>query len=125
MTTTCLNCGKTLIHTEGRREKKYCGNNCKQAYWQKKKPKDKKTKVLTMEQWEEIQKKLNEKTGRDNQFENAARGRDKSGVNEDEQKSDIDNQIESIRAEKIPKERDTPMGRKSWLIDQQKRIAAL
>lgn len=30
--------------------------------------------------------------------------------------------IDAIKSEKIPKERDTPMGRKSWEIDKQKRI---
>lgn len=54
----CLYCKKPLTHSEGRREKKYCNNNCRQAFWQKKKPKEAKTKVLTMDEWEEIQKKL-------------------------------------------------------------------
>lgn len=40
-------------------------------------------------------------------------------------KMEIQRQIESIRAEKIPKERDTVFGRKSWQIDQQKRIQEL
>lgn len=38
---------------------------------------------------------------------------------------DIKNQIEVIMAEKIPKERDTSFGRKSWQHDQQKRIETL
>lgn len=31
----CLNCGKELIHTEGRRPKKYCNSSCKIAFWNK------------------------------------------------------------------------------------------
>lgn len=47
-------------------------------------------------------------------------------VNDDPlRKMEIQRQIESIRAEKIPKERDTVFGRKSWQIDQQKRIQEL
>lgn len=34
-------------------------------------------------------------------------------------------QIAAIRAEKIPKDRDTVMGRKSWELDQRKRIEEL
>lgn len=34
-------------------------------------------------------------------------------------------QIEEVRSEKIPKERDTPNGRKAWDYDQNKRINEL
>ena len=33
--------------------------------------------------------------------------------------------IESIKAEKIPKDRDTALGRKAWALEQQKRIQEL
>lgn len=47
-------------------------------------------------------------------------------VNDDPlRKMEIQRQIESIRAEKIPKERDTVFGRKSWQLDQHKRIQEL
>lgn len=39
--------------------------------------------------------------------------------------ADIQKSIDEIKAEKIPKERDTPMGRKAWQLDQQKRIQEL
>lgn len=39
--------------------------------------------------------------------------------------AEIFKQIAEIEAEKIPKERDTPMGKKAWLIDQSKRIKEL
>lgn len=47
-------------------------------------------------------------------------------VNDDPlRKMEIQRQIESIRAEKIPKERDTVFGRKSWALEQKKRIEDL
>lgn len=39
--------------------------------------------------------------------------------------ADIEDKILAIKAEKCPKERDTAMGRKSWQVDQQKRIEEL
>lgn len=39
--------------------------------------------------------------------------------------ADIEDKIQVIRAEKIPKERDTVNGRKSWQMEQQKRIQEL
>lgn len=40
-------------------------------------------------------------------------------------REDILKEIEEIKAESIPKERDTTLGRKVWLNDQRKRIAEL
>lgn len=42
-----------------------------------------------------------------------------------EPNSDIQKRIEAIKEETIPKERDTPTGRKVWAMDQQKRITEL
>lgn len=42
-----------------------------------------------------------------------------------ERQKSIDDQIKAIKAEKVPKERDTSNGRKSWAYDQQKRIKEL
>lgn len=39
--------------------------------------------------------------------------------------ADIQKRIDEIKAEKIPKERDTPMGRKAWELDKKKRIQEL
>lgn len=39
--------------------------------------------------------------------------------------AEIERQISAIKAEKIPKERDTPLGRQPWRNDQQKKIANL
>lgn len=40
-------------------------------------------------------------------------------------KEDILKQIAAIRAERVPKERDTLFGRKAWALDQKKRIEEL
>ena len=29
----CLHCGKELVHTPGKREKKFCCPECRQAWW--------------------------------------------------------------------------------------------
>lgn len=42
-----------------------------------------------------------------------------------ERQKSIDDQIKAVKAEKVPKERDTSNGRKSWAYDQQKRIKDL
>lgn len=47
-----------------------------------------------------------------------------AAISEAAQKA-IREQIAAIRAEKIPPERNTPMGKKAWQIDQQKRIQEL
>lgn len=46
-------------------------------------------------------------------------------LNNSAAKDAILKEIEAIRAEKCPKERDTPMGRRSWAVDQHKRIQEL
>jgi len=113
---------------------------------------------LKIEKWQKSEKpnpldlivKKKNGDGRDNPFENAARGRDKNGVNNDEVKNTVDtyweehknnnpekaefdavynkeilSQIAAIKSEKIPAERNTQLGRKSWDNDQRKRISEL
>jgi len=75
-------------------------------------------------------------TERNNALINAARGRDGSGINKDEldelgqwQEPEwvepIEAQIKAVEAEKIPKDRDTLLGRKVWAKEQAKRIEEL
>lgn len=33
----CLNCGKELVHTPGKKAKKFCNNSCRSGYGQRKK----------------------------------------------------------------------------------------
>src|SRR5574337_71101 len=39
---SCLNCGKDLIQTPGKRAKQFCDGNCRTRYWQKEKSAQKK-----------------------------------------------------------------------------------
>jgi hypothetical protein len=39
--------------------------------------------------------------------------------------ADIQDKIWAIKSEKIPKERDTPLGRKAWELEQKQRIQEL
>lgn len=55
----CLNCGKELTHIEGRRKKKYCNDNCRQAYWQKTHKKEAKFKKLPIEEYDNLMKIVN------------------------------------------------------------------
>lgn len=32
----CKNCGKELVQTDGHRQKEFCCDNCRKAYWHKK-----------------------------------------------------------------------------------------
>jgi len=83
-------CENELIHKEGRKKKKYCCTNHSVRHWQMLNPKKaQKTKQIPMDKWKEIEKKLNMDVddNRDNPLINAARGRDRSGINEDELKT--------------------------------------
>lgn len=125
----CLNCGKPVKQTEGKRAKNYCDPACRQKHWQKNNKKSairgpgrpKKTPIVVPP------------NPKDNALINAARGRDSNGVNMDETRLSekeasrelIEDQIKDIKAEKIPPNRDTALGRRSWAIDQKKRIQEL
>ena len=55
----CLNCGKELTQTPGKKEKKYCDAKCKQKHWHKLKA-DKKDLVKISREEYEMLIKLNE-----------------------------------------------------------------
>jgi len=138
----CLNCEKEIVSIEGRRAKKYCDNKgkCKGEYFRKQKKPSQYVNKATFDELE----------SRYNQLINAARGRDENGVNNDEVKNTVDtyweehkndnpekaefdavynkeilSQIAAIKSEKIPAERNTQLGKKSWDNDQRKRISEL
>lgn len=143
----CLRCTKPLVHVPGRKEKSFCDVNCRNKYFyaQRKKqiedakallvslPPDyveiKKVAILTKEgelkpifpgprkkpkNQENLELDVNslpsEKTSYD-------------GPRIDE--ADIREQIKNIKSEKVPKERDTLWGKKSWQIEQDKRVQEL
>lgn len=106
-------CGKKLTHVEGRKQKSFCDVNCRNKYFYSKRKKLIETALSvgcetnaqnitppTKELKPAVEEKPNDVT-------------------------DIQKQIASIRAEKVPKERDTIIGRKSWSIEQEKRIKEL
>jgi len=99
-----------------------------------------KISMLKIDKWEAsekpnpldlvLPKKASVKNGRNNTLENAARGRDKNGVNNDEVEKDVDaksilKEIKAIESEKIPAERNTSLGRKVWQKEQINRISEL
>lgn len=82
----CLNCGEHISQTLGKREKQFCDSTCRSNYWQKKK----RTQKLQLEVKEESKK-------RKNPLINAAKGRDKNGVNKDESiLSDFEKEFQNI-----------------------------
>lgn len=127
----CLrkDCQVELVNIEGRRPKVFCSSRCRSLHWVKEKTLESKTKRIPIEEWENLTAELNElrklKDNRNNPLINAARGRDESGINTDEVKKSLLEQIEEIKKEKIPSERDTTNGRKVWQNDQSKRIQEL
>ena len=127
----CLNCEKEIISIEGRRAKKYCDNKgkCKGEYFRKLK------KVADFVP----KSKYDDLNNRYNQLINATRGKDENGVNNDEVRNDnpekaefdavynkeIIAQISAIKYEKIPKDRDTSLGRRIWQGEQNLKIKQL
>ena len=78
----CLNCNKEVKQIEGKRQRKYCDDACKQIHW--KKTNKKEPKYVQYKTFKELLDKFNSLSERDNQLINAARGRDECGVNLDE-----------------------------------------
>lgn len=76
MMNKCLNCEKEIVNIEGRRAKKYCDNKgkCKGEYFRKQKKPSQYVNKATFDELE----------SRYNQLINAASGRDRNGVNNDE-----------------------------------------
>lgn len=97
----CLECGSELTQTVGKRKKMYCGDTCRVKYFLKKKnegrvykkrgrkPKPETTVGVLKQAIENMGKvpvsvPSKEYDNRTNPLINAARGRDASGINEDE-----------------------------------------
>jgi len=103
--TKCLECGSEIKQTEGRRPRKFCDNKgkCKGAYWLKNKPKEpryvlKSTLDSVVAKYEGLLSVIPKGNRIDiNHLIDAARGRDASGINEDE--LNLPSQIEKYEAE--------------------------
>lgn len=107
-TKPCVFCGTPTPQVEGRKPRKYCSDTCRQKDWQARNKS--KAPIKTKE-------KTTAKDGEDSKIEMAE--------SQPIDKDTIEKQISSIKDEKIPKHRDTPLGRKSWAIEQKKRIEDL
>lgn len=143
----CANpkCGKELIHVEGRKKKKYCNQKCNNADWQKRhyipSTKIPKTKRIPIEEYQKLifnSKPLKSETIELLNENVIVYGLEQKSYDCDKidnpqgepnipnpSKEQIEKQIAEIRKEKIPAHRDTVFGRKSWKIEQDKRINEL
>lgn len=50
----CLNCGKEVNQTPGKKERKYCDDKCKQRHWQKMKSEKKGNVTISREEYEKL-----------------------------------------------------------------------
>lgn len=91
----CLTCGEEIESKPGKKKRLYCDSKCRLRRWQRNNKKQTRKKVLKTQNFA-------------------------SDPNDA-----ILKQIEAIRAEKVPYNRDTILGRKSWTMEQQKRIQEL
>ena len=137
----CLVCEKEIFSVEGRRKKKFCGSACRLKHWVKNNPTPEKFKKIPLEEWKDIESKLKLVNG--DKFEKSNPLEITVGIDIVQptklakvvkqvvvpetipDNDEIQKQIEAILAEKIPSERNTPQGKKSWLFDQNKRINQL
>ena len=118
----CLNCGKEVKQTEGKRQRKYCNDACKQIHW--KKTNKKEPKYVQYKTFKELLDKFNSLSERDNQLINAARGRDESGINLDEIRPEKqkNNKIQSEKDKKVYTLADMPKDlgffqKRQWLLN--------
>ncbi len=145
----CLNCHKVVDPPKKGKKKVYCNVTCRSNHWQKEQRKlaklhrpEKVNIVWANEEKTKVAFEPNE-NGRYNYFIPTQQPIDKFGamplpqdyifpknIGIDKIKAqypihEIEKQIQAIRDEKIPKERDTRLGRFSWQADQEKRIKEL
>lgn len=137
MTDKCARpqCDNELKHIEGRKRKKYCSRECKLRHWQQLNPvkKDKKYVRVPIEDYEKFFSKKAISAGTmvlaDGNVEikpsNTITTPKEALVEVSLDELEIKKQIAAIQAEKIPKERDTFYGRKSWKIEQDNKIKEL
>lgn len=122
----CPVCGKEFDPITGRRRKKFCSDNCRQKAWQaNKKPAPAEDKKVYPMPDAEIKAKAAEKN---KQLEDKKSPPSDAEIKEAAIQNNhkfIKGQIAAIKEEKIPAVRNTPLGRKSWTMEQNKRIQEL
>jgi endogenous inhibitor of DNA gyrase (YacG/DUF329 family) len=52
----CLNCGKEVKQTPGKKERKYCDDKCKQRHWQKMKAEKRGNVTISREEYDSLLK---------------------------------------------------------------------
>jgi hypothetical protein len=138
----CLFCGNELPKPKGRRPKVYCSDKCRATHWQKNKPK-KTGKYIPIEEYKATIAKLEQqiqeaKDNRNNPLINAARGRDESGVNEDEMKEKPitevpekwqiefwENRVVQLEKELKNPEKNPQIGQRKWISVRQEQLKEL
>lgn len=118
----CLNCINDVPQTPKKRAKLYCSPKCRVEYCRNKKPKG---KVGRPKKNAEYGKKIAQTVFNSSPPEPRDLSKVKGIADPILVKETIEREITDIKAEKIPATRDTPMGRKSWALDQKKRIQEL
>lgn len=129
----CLRCKKEIEANTGRRPRKYCSDNCRQRDYQEKK-KENQINITLRELKQE--KKPSKEAIAAASISAHSLGYILSKIKdpltetreipEESSNSIIKEAIAAIKAEKIPEYRSkTTMGRKSWELDQKKRIQEL
>lgn len=137
----CLNCEKELEQIPKKRQKQFCNSTCRSNYWQKSKriknieklkyspitPESYNCKKLNRAKYDEVSqfpepKITLEEISPEKQKELSEGIKNITALYEAENFKD---QINAIKAEKCPYERNTPLGKKSWEFDRQKRITEL
>lgn len=151
----CLQCSKELKHVPGRKQKSFCDVNCRNKYFYAKRKQEialakailPSPPVIVNGPEFSVPHPITgpkaavalhnaENKGQSTEIHNTAKKKAdellkpvapsgfEAAISEAAQKQ-IREDIARIKAERCPPERDTPIGRKSWQIDQQKRIKEL
>jgi hypothetical protein len=118
----CLGCDNMVPQTEKKRAKLYCSDMCRQKVWQEKRRLEL-AELRSKKEPDHVHVEL--PSGAVAKVAPDALNTMTELAKNIKVESTIEEQIKAIKAEKVPSQRDTPMGRKSWAIDQRKRIQEL
>lgn len=136
----CLNCIKEF--TPKKKSAKFCSDLCRATFHQNKKQAQKQTQRIAEELKDvhiidkggrvlKLYNELLKELGITSLEATSAKiikedkktfGYSKAGESESEHNKKINDQISEIEKEEIPKERDTPRGRRVWQFDKERKI---